>query len=291
MFNRDDPAEKAGVRHYEKFDSRVEALLAEYGASHPGEMPHEVAAQILHQVILKIVGPNCPTAAIRLLIRAARRCIRDISSFGHPAFFPAWERVRSSTGTLSGAFEMTVGPDAAVVLAGYGLPVAPFEFGIGFGSIVEPSNNIDEVLAIFSRWTHALVGYCSCDAPFYVLVTDCVRTLRERILGGVELSEVKILFDRNGMPPPSDPGQTFVPGMAVFARLPGDRISSVGLRDPRPRAGSIVLHAGWRIDGEACGAPDDGYSPVPLQLLRAFVNDPMFGHALLRPGTVPGSIH
>ena len=195
MFNRDHPADEAGAPLYENVVPRVEALLAEYGASHPSELPHEVAAKILHSVLLKIVGPNCPTAALRLLIRAVRRCVRDISSFGHPAFFPAWERVRLSTRAPANAFAMATGPDAAVVLAGYGFPVAPFEFGVGVGVLVEPSNDIDEVLAIFSRWTHAIVGYRSCDAPFYVLVTDCVRTLRERILSRPELSEAKMLFN------------------------------------------------------------------------------------------------
>lgn len=102
---------------------------------------------------------------------------------------------------------------------------------------MEPSNDIDEVLAIFSRWTHAIVGYRSCDAPFYVPVTDCVRTLRRRILSRPELSEAKMLFERSGRPLPSDPGQSFVPGIAVMARQPGDTISSVGLHDPNPQGG------------------------------------------------------
>jgi hypothetical protein len=291
MFNRDHPADEAGAPLYENVVPRVEALLAEYGASHPSELPHEVAAKILHSVLLKIVGPNCPTAALRLLIRAVRRCVRDISSFGHPAFFPAWERVRLSARAPANAFAMATGPDAAVVLAGYGFPVAPFEFGVGVGVLVEPSNDIDEVLAIFSRWTHAIVGYRSCDAPFYVLVTDCVRTLRERILSRPELSEARMLFERSGTPLPSDPGQGFVPGIAVMTRQPGDTISSVGLHDPNPQAGSIALHAGWQIDGKSYGAPDDGHSPVPLQLLRAVVDDPTFGHALSRPISAPSPIH
>ena len=30
-----------------------------------------------------------------------------------------------------------------------------------------------------------------------------------------------------------------------------------------------MLYAGWQVDGEPQGAPNDGYFPVPAQLLRA----------------------
>jgi hypothetical protein len=73
---------------------------------------------------------------------------------------------------------MASGVDAAVLLAGFGLPVAPFVFR--HGMLEEPSNDIEAVLAMFSRRTEALVGYNSCDAPFYVLLTDCVRSFRSK---------------------------------------------------------------------------------------------------------------
>ena len=63
-------------------------------------------------------------------------------------------------------------------------------------------------------------------------------------------------------------------GLAVTARQLGDTISTVGLFDPDPTSGSVMLYAGWQVDGECCGAPNEGYVPVPGQLLRAVVNDP-----------------
>jgi len=65
-----------------------------------------------------------------------------------------------------------------------------------------------------------------------------------------------------------------VHGTAVTARQQGDTISTVGLFDPDPTSGSVMLYAGWQVDGEYCGAPNEGYVPVPEQLLRAVVNDP-----------------
>ena len=39
-----------------------------------------------------------------------------------------------------------------------------------------PSNDIDTVLNLFSAWNTAFVGYNTCDAPFYLLVTSSTRS-------------------------------------------------------------------------------------------------------------------
>jgi len=61
---------------------------------------------------------------------------------------------------------MTRGVYAAVVLAGFGLPVAPFDL-LATRILAKPSNDIDTVLELFSSDKGALVGYNSCAAPFY----------------------------------------------------------------------------------------------------------------------------
>jgi len=56
--------------------------------------------------------------------------------------------------------------------------------------------------------------------------------------------------------------------MALFARHPGDVISPVLLLDPKPGAGSMMLHAGWRVEDQAYGAPFGGHLPLPVPLPR-----------------------
>jgi len=85
-------------------------------------------------------------------------------------------RMRLSCKSLGDAFEMTSGIYAAVVLAGYGLPVAPFDLE-AMRILAKPSSDIDTVRALFSGDRGAYVGYSTCDAPFYLLLTDCVRSL------------------------------------------------------------------------------------------------------------------
>jgi hypothetical protein len=132
---------------------------------------------------------------------------------------------------------MTTGVYAAVVLAGFGLPVAPYNL-VTSRIVAQPSNDIDTVLELFSSDTGAFVGYNTCTAPFYVLLTDCVRTMRRLVPVRPELSEVKLLLERIGLSLPPDPGQSFVHEAAVIRRRPGDKISTIGLFDPNPMGGS-----------------------------------------------------
>jgi len=140
--------------------------------------------------------------------------------------------------------------------------------------LATPSKDIDTVLSLFSRDKGAYVGYSSCEGPFYLLLTDCIRTLRQLVLVHPRLRQVKELFARGNKPLPADPGQRFMNGMVVINRQPGDTISTIALLDPDPLGGSIMLYAGWQANGESRGAPNDGCVPVPGQLLQAVVNDP-----------------
>jgi hypothetical protein len=158
-------------------------------------------------------------------------------------------------------------------------------------TVANPSDDIDTVLELFSSDKGALVGYNICAAPFYVLLTDCVRTLRRLVPVEAALSEVNMLFERVGDHLPSDPGGAFVHGLAIMARQPGDRISTITQLDPNPAGGSIVLYAGWQVEGESYGAPHEGNAPVPMQLLRAVVYDPDIAYSLSRPVGGPPTIH
>jgi hypothetical protein len=144
-----------------------------------------------------------------------------------------------------------------------------------------PSSDIDTVLKLFSGRKTSFVGYNTCDAPFYVLVTGCVQTLRELASTDPALREIKILFERIGGSLPPETGR-FEPGIALLDRQPGDTISSVYLANKNPLAGTIMLYAGWRVDGKPYGAPNGGFRPVPVPLLRAVVNDPTYALALSR---------
>jgi hypothetical protein len=167
---------------FAKAAKRFEALVAEPGASDLNDLPRALQNELFERAIIE-------TADLQQLGRG-------FGSFGHPAFIPAWERVRSLTAIATSAFAVAKGVDAAVLLAGFGLPVAPFAFKQGI--LEEPSNDIEAVLAMFSRRTEALVGYNSCDAPFYVLLTDCVRSFREQASTHPALFDVRRLFARWG---------------------------------------------------------------------------------------------
>jgi hypothetical protein len=46
---------------------------------------------------------------------------------------------------------------------------------------------------------------------------------------------------------PPDPGAAFTDGMVLFARQPGDIISTVLVTDSKSEVGSLMLRAGWQV--------------------------------------------
>jgi hypothetical protein len=209
---------------------------------------------------------------------------------------PALKQVRARLATKGvRAFEMTGRASVAVVLAAFGLPVAPFDLTFGKERILaKPSNDIDTVLQLFSGDNEgACAGYRTCAAPFYLLVTDCLRTLGELLPVHPELSELRSLYTRAERPWPSDPGRQFVPGIEIFSRQPGDTISSRWLPAQDRLGGSIALIAGWELDGQPFGSPDSntGYFWVPLMLLQAVLCDPRFASAICGPVCAPPTVH
>ena len=72
----------------------------------------------------------------------------------------------------------------------------------------KPSNDIDVVQDLFAADKGAYVGDNSCDAPFYLVLTDCLATLRQLVPVHPMLAELRQLFAREGSGLP-DPGQPF----------------------------------------------------------------------------------
>jgi len=266
MFKPDPLADKAGEIFFAKAAPRLEALLKKYEVSDPSELSPALQRQLLQSTVLETAAVNFPETNLEMVKHQFR-------SFLHSVFLSAMDRMMVSCRGQSDAFEMTRGIYAAVVLAGFGLPVAPFDLQ-ATRILAKPSNDIDTVLDLFSRDKGAYVGYSTCEAPFYLLLTDCVGSMRHLVAADRRLSGVKKLFARSNKPLPPDPGESFVHGSAIIARQPGDTISTVALIDPRPTGGSVMLYAGWQVKGEPCGAPNEGHIPVPRQLLRAVVFDP-----------------
>jgi hypothetical protein len=173
------------------------------------------------------------------------------------------------------AFDILSGTPAAVFLAGWGLPVAPFDME-QMCIKAEPSNDIGTVHKMFAADDKAIIGYSTCDAPFYLVLTNCLATLRQLLPNHPMLAELRQLLARRGSALPSDNGQLFIPGMMLLDRQVGDTISTVFL-DPQPMGGKINLYAGWRVNDEPYGVSNDGCLPVSAQLLRALMDDPRIG--------------
>lgn len=283
MTDRHAFADAAGAILMKMAEPGLNALLVEYGVSDRRELPLSAQGEVLQRAVVETAAANFPTANLEAMGHG-------IKSFAHPAFTPALERMRLATRGGSDALAMTRGVYAAVVLAGFGLPVAPLDLATR-RILAEPSKDINTVQKLFSTDHGAFVGYNVCTAPFYVLLTDGVRTLRRLVPAHPALPEVKLLVERAMVTLPSDPGYSFKHSIALAYRQPGDAISTVALRGPGPTGGSIVLYAGWQVDGKPYGAPNEGFIPFPVQLLRAVVNDMEWAYSLCQPAAVSMSVH
>jgi hypothetical protein len=275
MQNSKEFIDLAGEIFFSKVEPRLKDLLAKRGVRDAHELPREAATQILQQAVVETAAINFPSVDIGSLSHV-------FGSFTHSEFGPAFTRAISQLEKQNDAFAMTEGRDAAVALAGLGLAVAPFDRKT-LRISGEPSNNIAAVLGRFRTMKTAFVGYSVCDSPFYLVYTDCISTLLKRIKTHSQLADVQTLFSRTSNTTPADPGIPFRHGLALFAREPGDRFSTVALNDPSPTSGSIVFLAGWRDSLGAQGAPNDGFMPIPAQFTRAALDNVEIAHWIWRP--------
>jgi hypothetical protein len=265
MSNDHDLAESAAAILFQKAEVRFNALLAEHSGMQVEQLPQSVSREILRRALVDTAATDFPCADLDALSHG-------IQSFTHPAFCAALEQMKLSKKS-SNVFEPARGVDSAIVLAGLGLPVAPYDLETA-RTLEKPSRDIDAVIALFSRDKTAFVGYDVCNAPFYLFMTDCTRTLLQRVPRDTAMFELKVLFERgDGAAWPPDHGRNFQPFMGLFPRRPGDTISTVAA-DAGATSGLIVLCAGWEVDGEPHGASSDGYLPVPLCLLHAAIDEP-----------------
>ncbi|MBS0220376.1 MAG: hypothetical protein JSR91_06500 [Proteobacteria bacterium] len=245
---------------------RLNELLREYGVQHLSELPHEAMTKVRRQAILETVLTENPLAD-------ADGLRRTLQTLDDPLFIRSFQRVRKDAVPVD-AFEPTAGIDAAIFFAGLGLPVCPFDRRslVPMGGA---SAGIEEVAKAFANRKTAYVGYSPNLAPFYLLLTDCYRTLAEEGVRNPALAPVRdriLEAMRNGE---AVPVRRFQWRILALPRIEGEKVSQVFVPDPRPDRGSILVHAGWMESDECKGGTPSGYVPVPKQFLQVAVSDPL----------------
>jgi hypothetical protein len=284
----DDAAEEAFDALIEMAEPRFAAALVEQGGSAPSRIPNAQAAEIFGKVVLATAAQHAPEADLNALDQMIVEYVHRHPSFflpvaraleqmtlagAHPLFRRAVQRARAQAQTTRDIFAPAVGPDCAIMMAGHGLPVAPLDKRSS--RLLAPvSNDIGVVAQNFASFKTAYVGYSTCAAPFYLLLTDCVRTLRQRMLLDDRLKDVRRLIEPSNQRWPTDEHDK-QQASVFFGRQPGDRFETIALMERNPHQWSIVLYAGWLEESEPMGAPCDGCVPVPLSLVRAVFADPV----------------
>lgn len=267
--------QKVLLELFKKAEPRLAKLLSEHGVETPQDLPQDQAREIFIQAITDTATTNFPATNIEALSHG-------FMAFSHDDFFPAFHKAKSWVEKETDAFSFATGIDAGIVLAGLGMSVAPFDRKSP-KILAETSNKIDVVKKNFLKCKTAYVGYSPCTAPFYILVTDCIKTFQERLNSHPYLEPVRELIHRNDAELLQSVDVSFRHGTLVFPREPGDRFETAVLMDTNPHYGSIGLYAGWENNGHLEGVPNEGFIPVPTAFLRHAMADPEFAMWIWHP--------
>ena len=259
----------------DRMEPKLDAALKEFGVASPEELPPETKSRVFQEAMLRTTVETFPGAQLDAMKHA-------LEAFQHPRFGAAFSRLERHISGGFDAFAPCQGIAAAVVLGGFGLPVAPFDRK-DLKITEQPTNRIDEISKSFSKLKTAYVGYSVCDLPFYIMVTDCIASARSLIESHPRFGEVRELLRRDSVNMPRGSIRPFQHALLLFPRHPGDTISSVGHLDPLPSRGSVTLYAGWTVAGERYGCAHDGYAPVPLQFLSTAMQDTQTAMWIWRP--------
>ena len=238
----------------------------------------ELQEQLYREAVME-TAIHMPGADLAMLNRVLDGIFRsDLSD--------AVRRLASQSGEPYDAFDFASGRDAAVLMAFFGLPVAPMERVSG--AITSAlTTEIDAVVAAFESSEADLVGYSSAQALFYVLITDCQDTVAQVLKSEPKAARIADLFQRDGLPLPEPLGTPFVKACWIFRRRPGDRVGGLMYIDPRQDWGSYFFFAGFMDGQEPRGAGDGGLKPVPRQLLYALLRSPD-AHSFVQGTPKPG---
>jgi len=137
MFQSNPLAEKASAILFQSTEQQLESLLAQHGVRDSSELPRPLQLQLLERAMIGAAATTFPTGNLEMLQHGLR-------SVTHPAFLSAMERMALSCRSAGDAFEMARGVHAAIVLAGWGLPVVPFDLE-AMCIRAKPSRDIDTV--------------------------------------------------------------------------------------------------------------------------------------------------
>ena len=255
----------AGKEMLKRVGAVLEGKLTARGVENFTALSPDIQEQLYRDAVME-AAIHMPGVDLAMLNRVLDGIFRsDLSD--------AVQRLVRESGAPYDAFDFASGVDAAVLMAFFGLPVAPMERVSG--ALTAPlTTEIDAVVEAFETSQADLVGYASAQAPFYVLITDCQDTVAQLLTSEPKAARIADLFERDGLPLPKRLGTPFVKACWIFRRRPDDRVGGLMYIDPRDDWGSYFFFAGFMDGDEPKGAGDSGLKPVSRQLLYALLRSP-----------------
>lgn len=193
----------------------------------------------------------------------------------HPAFGPAWMKIRAAASEPSGVLAVPAATEAAIVLAAMGIPAAILPRNAG-PSICDPTLDLDQLIAVTAGRADYIVGFEPARTPYFYMVSASVRSLRRSLDSDPRFSLVRQIIPASTMPIPVKPTGTW----GVHPKDAADRIPSVGHADNKGGELTTIFIGGWVENGVACDPGAPTVQPIPMRILEYIMRHGVFAMSL-----------
>ena len=240
--------------------------LSDFGIVDFKTLGRDERARLFRESMLEAAALTNPMADFDMLRRS-------ITAMTNDRFSRALAACRSDLSAKFGAFDPVQGREAGILLAGFGLPVMPLDRKT-MSPLGAAASTIEGADEIFSRAKTAFVGYTPAQAPFHLMVTDCINTLQSMIIAHPAFAGIRSIMERDGRGLPKKSAPPFKHACLLVAKTAEDQVESYLHMDPSPNRGSAILVSGWMEDGIPSGTFANGVFFVPKQLLAEILDNP-----------------
>jgi hypothetical protein len=249
------PFEQDGFAH---LLTRVARANVEAGQHYPDD--RDYVARTVDDAIdreLQIVLPRLDLLTVMSIRSRMPQALR------HPAFGPAWFLIRSLATQWSSVMTLPTCREAAIVLAGLGLPAALLHTK-RVATILSPTLDIDQIIENSASDEPFMVGFEPARTDFFYLVSGSVRSLRRCLKDEPAFVPLRQHIFKEELSLPSNPHGIW----GIHPKAPGLRLPTLMHRDNPKGEVTTTFIGGWMENGNPRDPTFPVCQPIPMRILE-----------------------
>ncbi|WP_454887636.1 hypothetical protein [Sphingomonas oryzagri] len=243
---------------FSQFLGGVAQANAEAGERYPAN--RAAVREAVDEALVREMGIMAPKMPSDSVIEIVSRMPAGLR---HPAFGPAWLKIKEAAAYQSSVMALPGEVAAGVVMAALGVPAAPL-LGTSTDRIIDPTLDIDVLIEETSKLEQFMIGFEPAFTDFYFLVSTSVRSLRRCLESDPGFKPIRHIIPMSRMPLTPKPTGTW----GLHPKSLSDRISTIVHKD-NPGGGLTTIFIGGWVEN---GVPrDHGFptcQPMPMRILE-----------------------